>query len=255
MSDIHGFIGAFKDALRKVDLSGENKLILLGDYIDYGPESRDVLETIIELQKTYGTEKVIALFGNHEKDFLDWYEEYSNINRHFFNIEKYSNKEWLQSDQDADYETLKSFLLPEHWEEYAEKESMLSSDSRNAEAVRLLQEDADEIIRWLQGLEYFYETDKQIFVHAGIAEWVGEDWQCVTSDDYMVRKSSATKGSFVKDIIAGHISTAKISGDKNYYGVFHDGDNHYYLDGSTYRSGRIPVLVYDTEKATYYEEK
>ena len=38
MSDIHGFLEAFEAALRKTDLSGKNQLILLGDYIDYGPD-------------------------------------------------------------------------------------------------------------------------------------------------------------------------------------------------------------------------
>ena len=44
MSDIHGFLEAFEAALRKTDLSGKNQLILLGDYIDYGPDGRAVLE-------------------------------------------------------------------------------------------------------------------------------------------------------------------------------------------------------------------
>ena len=38
MSDIHGFLEAFEATLRKTDLSGKNQLILLGDYIDYGPD-------------------------------------------------------------------------------------------------------------------------------------------------------------------------------------------------------------------------
>ena len=44
MSDIHGFLEAFEAALKKTDLSGKNQLILLGDYIDYGPDGRAVLE-------------------------------------------------------------------------------------------------------------------------------------------------------------------------------------------------------------------
>lgn len=46
MSDIHGFLEAFEAALKKTDLSGENQLILLGDYIDYGPDGRAVLEKV-----------------------------------------------------------------------------------------------------------------------------------------------------------------------------------------------------------------
>ena len=66
MSDIHGFLEAFEAALKKTDLSGKNQLILLGDYIDYGPDGRAVLEKVRALQEKYGSEKVIALMGNHE---------------------------------------------------------------------------------------------------------------------------------------------------------------------------------------------
>ena len=75
MSDIHGFLEAFAAALKKTDLSGKNQLILLGDYIDYGPDGRAVLEKVRALQEKYGSEKVIALMGNHEKALLDWLEE------------------------------------------------------------------------------------------------------------------------------------------------------------------------------------
>lgn len=77
MSDIHGFLEAFEAALKKTDLSGKNQLILLGDYIDYGPDGRAVLEKVRALQEKYGSEKVIALMGNHEKALLDWLEEYA----------------------------------------------------------------------------------------------------------------------------------------------------------------------------------
>ena len=70
MSDIHGYLHEFECALSKIDLSGENKLILLGDYI-HGPDSYGVLNKIIHLQKQYGQEKVIALLGNHEEMALN----------------------------------------------------------------------------------------------------------------------------------------------------------------------------------------
>ncbi len=66
MSDIHGCLAEFNDALALVDLSGENILILLGDYI-HGPDSYGVLNKIISLQRRYGTDKVVALMGNHEE--------------------------------------------------------------------------------------------------------------------------------------------------------------------------------------------
>lgn len=66
MSDIHGCLAAFEDALALVDLSGDNKLLLLGDYIHGGEDNYGVLDRIISLQRKYGTDKIIALRGNHE---------------------------------------------------------------------------------------------------------------------------------------------------------------------------------------------
>ena len=71
MEEIFGFLEAFEAALKKTDLSGKNQLILLGDYIDYGPDGRAMLEKVRALQEKYGSEKVIALMGNHEKALLD----------------------------------------------------------------------------------------------------------------------------------------------------------------------------------------
>ena len=232
MSDIHGFYEAFETALNKVDFSGENQLFLLGDYIDYGPDSRKVLEKIKALQEIYGSQKVITLMGNHEKALLDWLEEYADINRHICGVEQYRDAEWLLSDADGDYGT---------------------GDSQNAEAVRLLLEDAGELLAWMRHLPYYYETERQILVHAGIAEWGGEDWLCVTSEALMVGKTTVSRGNFYKDVIAGHISTAKISGDRTYDGIWSDGSSHYYLDGTTWRSGKIPVLEYDAETGRYRE--
>lgn len=66
MSDIHGCYAAFEAALQLVDLSGDNKLILLGDYVHGGEDNYGVLDRIIALQRKYGADKVIALRGNHE---------------------------------------------------------------------------------------------------------------------------------------------------------------------------------------------
>ncbi len=71
MSDIHGHLQEFDDALSRIDLSKDNKLFLLGDYIHGGPDSYGVLDRIIQFQNQYGTDKVIALMGNHEEMALN----------------------------------------------------------------------------------------------------------------------------------------------------------------------------------------
>ena len=59
ISDIHGNIIEFNKVLQYINLRADNKLILLGDFI-HGPSSYEVLDKIIELEKKYGKEKVIA---------------------------------------------------------------------------------------------------------------------------------------------------------------------------------------------------
>ena len=71
MSDIHGCLAEFEEALSLVDLSDDDSmLILLGDYV-HGPDSYGVLRKIIELQRRYGQDKVVALIGNHEDMVID----------------------------------------------------------------------------------------------------------------------------------------------------------------------------------------
>lgn len=70
MSDIHGCLYEFEEALSCIDLTGDNMLILLGDYV-HGPDSYGVLKKILELQKKYGNNKVVALMGNHEEMVVD----------------------------------------------------------------------------------------------------------------------------------------------------------------------------------------
>lgn len=72
ISDIHGFLAEFEEALELVlDHLDEHdtKLCLMGDYIHGGADNYAVLDKIIDLQNKYGTDKVIALLGNHE-DFV-----------------------------------------------------------------------------------------------------------------------------------------------------------------------------------------
>lgn len=71
ISDIHGCLAAFQAALELVDLSGDNRLVLLGDYIHGGPDPYGVMDAIMALEQRYGPEKVVVLIGNHEDMALD----------------------------------------------------------------------------------------------------------------------------------------------------------------------------------------
>lgn len=95
ISDIHGCFKPFYDlVVKKIDLRKNDRLILLGDYIDRGENSREVIDFIMDLiEKGFD---VIPLRGNHEQMLLDAY---------------YDNEElplWIMNNGDN---TLQSFGL------------------------------------------------------------------------------------------------------------------------------------------------
>lgn len=77
IADIHGCYNElktlFSNLLEKEEYDKQtDKLIFLGDYIDRGNDSRLVINFIQTLQKE--SDNVIALMGNHEYMFLDYYD-------------------------------------------------------------------------------------------------------------------------------------------------------------------------------------
>lgn len=252
ISDIHGHLTQLEEALSRIkEKAAEgDKLILLGDYIDNGPDSGGVLRRVFELQKTYGPEQVIVLRGNHEEMLLEWLDTYTGPGAgepDEYGLPPWND--WLNTD--PEFQTLRTLITPTQMAFFRRVMPTLSEDSRNRTAAKTVLEHNRELIRWLRGLPYFYETDKQIFVHAGVDEEAGEYWQFGTPESTFVGKFPASKGHFLKDVIAGHIGTYSVSGDRDFHDIFWDGASHYYIDGTVYVSGRLPVLMYDEETGKY----
>lgn len=66
VGDVHGSFSALEALLNKLPLRwGIDYLVFLGDYIDRGPNSRKVIELIMEIKNTYPGH-VFPLKGNHE---------------------------------------------------------------------------------------------------------------------------------------------------------------------------------------------
>lgn len=68
IGDIHGCSRALAALLRAIAPDSDDLLVVLGDYIDRGPDSRGVVEMLIDLGRTC---RLAALMGNHEAMFLD----------------------------------------------------------------------------------------------------------------------------------------------------------------------------------------
>lgn len=63
ITDIHGELGKLNNLLSKIDLKPDDIFVFMGDYIDRGPNSKGVVDRIIELGNIY---KSIYLIGSHE---------------------------------------------------------------------------------------------------------------------------------------------------------------------------------------------
>ena len=64
IGDIHGCLLQLNDLLNFVKPTAEDQVVLLGDYVDRGPDSRGVLNLIIELKQS--GMNLVCLRGNHE---------------------------------------------------------------------------------------------------------------------------------------------------------------------------------------------
>ncbi len=63
IGDVHGCAKALRSLLASLQLGSNDEVIFVGDYVDRGPNSRDVVEQIIGLTERC---RVVALRGNHE---------------------------------------------------------------------------------------------------------------------------------------------------------------------------------------------
>ena len=144
IGDIHGHAAVLDRLLHKIPLEPDDTLVFLGDYVDRGPDSRGVLDSVMKLKAELGS-RCICLLGNHEDMMLDhwrrtrggWIEDLRMI-RGMSAVPDYGPGFWLAVGGDA---TVKSY--------YPEDMS-------------------DDHIRFLCGLPILHRQDEYTFVHAGI---------------------------------------------------------------------------------------
>lgn len=73
IGDIHGCHQALKELWQKISpVAADDTVVFLGDYIDRGPDSRQVVDEILTIRKHLP--RVITLLGNHEQMLLNFLE-------------------------------------------------------------------------------------------------------------------------------------------------------------------------------------
>lgn len=68
MSDLHGCYAEFIQMLKTINFSDEDKLYILGDVIDRGPDSLKIIDYIVSKPN------ITLLLGNHEQLYIEWFE-------------------------------------------------------------------------------------------------------------------------------------------------------------------------------------
>lgn len=63
VGDIHGCSKALRSLIEAIDPQPDDRMIFLGDYVDRGPDSKGVIDQLLQLQRICET---VFLLGNHE---------------------------------------------------------------------------------------------------------------------------------------------------------------------------------------------
>ena len=190
IGDIHGCLSALTnlldaivDDIKSTDIKPD--IIFLGDYIDRGANSKEVIQKIVDITATSFdglANKVIPLFGNHEQAILKFLKEPE------------FGKKWM------DYggaPALRSYgVEPPSLSENIES----WSDARD----KLKQLMPSEHIKFIQELIYYHISGDYIFVHAGLYPGIPIEQQ-EYSDMLMIREPFLSHSKpFEKFVIHGH---------------------------------------------------
>ncbi|MBH5316855.1 serine/threonine protein phosphatase [Paenibacillus sp. GSMTC-2017] len=184
ISDIHGCFKQFNELLNKVEFNASNdQLILIGDYVDRGPNSKEVVDKVIDLVENH---HAIALRGNHDQRLVDLVQQNSSEVQYKFM-------------QHGGPETIKSYCIDESCNESLES------------TICHIRGQYSHHIAFLERLPLYYEDEKHIYVHAGINPTY-PDWKEQTDHDFMYIKGIFHKADLglSKTVVFGHTRTVEL---------------------------------------------
>ncbi|ASA22807.1 metallophosphoesterase family protein [Paenibacillus donghaensis] len=192
VSDIHGCIEEFNALLKLMGYHPpHDQLVLLGDYVDRGPDSRAVVERVMELSREWGA---VVLGGNHDKMAYDA----------LMNEDDKLDTHWMTN---GGFHTLMSYCAPElagpvfGWKEYMDVKAKMKQEYGHH-------------LEFLGSLPLYHETEAYIFVHAGIDPSL-DDWRNTAPYDFIwIREKffQVPLPDAGKSVVFGHTSTESLHG-------------------------------------------
>jgi len=218
ISDIHGELELFNKLLEKVNYNAsKDQLILLGDYVDRGPDSKGVLERVIELKQ----QGAIVLRGNHDQMML----------------------EAARGETGAAGNWLRNGAL-----------STLQSYDSSIKGMKLpARELFWEHIEFLKKTEYHYETDGYLFVHAGVQPGIAVE----ETDPYLlmwIRDEFHRGYAGDKKVVFGHTPTFNLRGSDD-TSVYFGNNRIIGIDGGAVYGGQLNCLELPGEQVYFVKKE
>ncbi|MCK9229025.1 MAG: serine/threonine protein phosphatase [Syntrophorhabdaceae bacterium] len=198
IGDIHGNFEALMKALENADYKDGDRLIVLGDYIDRGPQPREVLEFLLSLKNGSN----IYLRGNHEELLIralhgDTHAYDVLINNGF-------------ADTLVDYGVDMNSLVYKQNRHYIKRDGSLIPLISTELALFLKKVFPKEHLEFIDGTKYMFETDAFFYSHAGalpykqLIEQSGTDYLWGMDDEFL-----KSRYNYGKTLVFGHYHMVK----------------------------------------------
>jgi len=220
ISDIHGCLDQFDQLINALEVSATtDKLMLLGDYVDRGPNSKEVVDKVMLLVKEYGA---IALRGNHDQRLVDLIKKQ----------DKTIESKFIEHGGIA---TINSYC------DYKNVNSKLDLNT----AISFIRENYSHHIEFLSNLPLFYEDDHHLYVHAGINPKY-PNWKEQSDYDFMYIKDEFISQPTVidKKVIFGHTKVIDIHGSADVW----FGEDKIGIDGGCAYGLQLNSLIFEEDQ-------
>lgn len=218
ISDIHGCYVPFRKLLEKVDYHPDrDTLMLLGDYVDRGPKSKETVEQVRDLVHDY---QVIALRGNHDQRLVDLIRtDDAAVQAKFL---EHGGLQTLQSYCDFIDENVDQELL-------------------NQARIHIQQNFMDHI-EFLETLPLYHEDSHHIYVHAGINPSYA-DWRTQPDYDFMYIKKPFhdARLDLNKPVVFGHTRAIELHDSADVWFQ----DDKIGIDGGCAYGMQLNCLIYE----------
>lgn len=188
ISDIHGHINPFEQLLKQVSLKNEDYLVILGDFLEKGPDCKKILERMRALKERPNT---FIVLGNCEAHLVSLLIDEKNAEKL---VSYLKNVPWPSLLKD----TVRSLKLK------IDDETPLSLQTKLREALK------DEL-EFLQSLDTAVVFDQFVFAHAGVENRV--DWENSSSHAFLEQLYFMDQGHQIegKYVVCGHMPTSNYS--------------------------------------------